>query len=328
MNFVSNGIQNTVDKIINSFCFSYDLHEMTFRKELAQFVASKDMNAHEDDDEAMLEAVWGVIAAKDKDYKFAISAGSMMATAPPSPLNFMKNYAPDLRSVFFRVPCFTKLLPAADIKFKETVDTVSLHIKSHDPGYGSSLQIAFYFTFLIRMARAQTSEPFIILKLELDKKYETCEKLSEFMGCSIERGNACSIHVSKSDAMIPFVGADRIMWMEAASELNRRLLGDKDLSLYEQVNDILMEDLPFGSVTIDHVIERLGVGKRTFQRRLKQDGISFRQILAETRFKLATKFLRQGKMSKTEIAYQLGYRDANSFYRVHKEWTKSGQADD
>ena len=38
--------------------------------------------------------------------------------------------------------------------------------------------------------------------------------------------------------------------------------------------------------------------------------------------------IRQGKMSKTEIAYQLGYRDANSFYRVHKEWTKSGQADD
>ena len=43
---------------------------------------------------------------------------------------------------------------------------------------------------------------------------------------------------------------------------------------------------------------------------------------------LQTTFLWQGKISKTEIAYRLGYRDPDSFYRVYKERTKSRLADD
>ena len=178
------------------------------------------------------------------------------------------------------------------------------------------------------MARAQTSAPFIVSKLELDKKHKTCIKLAEFMGCNVEQGDVNSIHISKSNATIPFVGAYTIMWVEAASELNRRLFENKKSSLHKQVHDILMEELPVGYVMIDHVIERIGIGKRTLQRRLKQDGVSFRQVLDEARFKLATEFLRQGDMSKTEIAYLLGYRDPNSFYRVYKQWAKSRLADD
>ena len=34
MNFGSIGIQKTVDKIINNFCYTYDLHETEFRNSL------------------------------------------------------------------------------------------------------------------------------------------------------------------------------------------------------------------------------------------------------------------------------------------------------
>ena len=77
--------------------------------------------------EIMLEGLWSLIATKDKGYQFAILAGSMMAIAPPTPLNFIKNYAPDLLSVFRRVPYFAEYLPVANINFKETTDTVSLY---------------------------------------------------------------------------------------------------------------------------------------------------------------------------------------------------------
>ena len=91
MNFGSIGIQKTVDKIINNFCYTYDLDETEFRKELAQFTASKtsyigdDNEDGEDGMEIMLEGLWSLIATKDKGYQFAILAGSMMAIAPPPP---------------------------------------------------------------------------------------------------------------------------------------------------------------------------------------------------------------------------------------------------
>lgn len=251
-----------------------------------------------------------------------------MAVAPPIPFNFIKNYAPDLRSVFQRAPFFAKCLSISDIQFHETSDTVSLSIAGQQNEQGTTLQIVSFFAFLIKLARNQTSEPFIAQKLTLTTMHKTCDMLSKFMGCDIERGSTNSIHIHKSEALIAFVGADNVMWMEAESELQRRSLGRVNSALYEEVQTILMDTLSVGNGTVDPVTERLGISKRTLQRRLKKDGLSFRQILDDTRFRLANDFLRQGKISKTEIAYRLGYRDPNSFYRVYKEWAKSRLADD
>lgn len=328
MNLELAEIQKTTDKLITEFCLMYDADESVFRKEVADITASQ--GAHNDEYviQATLKAVWNAIAVRAKGYEFAILVGSKMAEAPPIPFNFMKNYAPDMRSVFWRAPFFTRYLPATDIKCHETTDTLSLYIKAQEPGHGSCLRIASYFTFLIRMARAQTSEPFIVKKLELDQQYTNCHQLRDFMGCDIEYSDTNSIHIKKSEATVPFLGANAVMWTEAESELKRRSFGVEKSPLYKDVFSILMETLPMGNGMIDPVIERMGISKRTLQRRLKKDGISFREILDETRFWLASEFLKQGDMSKTKIAYRLGYSDPNSFYRVYKAWEKSRFADD
>jgi len=321
----------TVDKLVSKFCRMYDIDEKVFRQEVADITASKIAHNREYDEydaQSLLDGVWTVIAAKSKGYEFAILAGSKMAVAPPIPFNFIKNYAPDLRSVFQRAPFFAKCLSVSDIQYHETSDSVSLSIAEHQTEHGTLLQIVSFFAFLIKMARTQTSEPLIAQKLTLTSTHKTCDMLSKFIGCDIERGSTNSIHVHKPEALIPFVSADNVMWMEAESELQRRSLGRVNSALYEEVQSILMHTLSVGNGTVDPVIERMGISKRTLQRRLKKDGLSFRQVLNDTRFRLANNFLRQGKISKTEIAYRLGYRDPNSFYRVYKEWTKSRLADD
>lgn len=323
MDFELTEIQETTDKLITEFCLTYHVDETVFSKEVADKSASHDTHSHECVTQTTLKAVWNVIGVRAKSFEFAILAGSKMAEAPPIPFSFMKNYAPDLLSVFRRAPYFKAYLPAAEIKCHETADTLSLYIKVQDPDHGSCLQIASYFTFLIRMARVQTSEAFIVKKLELDRQYTDCHQLSDFMGCDIDYSGINSIHISKSEAIEPFLVADVVMWMEAENELRRRSFGVGKSALYQEVYGVLMETLPMGNGKFDTVIERMEISKRTLQRRLKKDGISFREILDETRFWLATEFMKQGDISKTEIAYRLGYSDPNSFYRVYKAWKKS-----
>jgi len=97
----------TIDKLVSSFCHMYDIDEKLFRQEVADITASKIAHNREYDEydaQSMLNGVWTVVAAKSKDYEFAILAGSKMAVAPPIPFNFIKNYAPDLRSVFQCAP--------------------------------------------------------------------------------------------------------------------------------------------------------------------------------------------------------------------------------
>ena len=207
----------TVDKLGSSFCHMYDIDEKVFRQEVSDTTASKiahnrEYDAHDVyDAQSMLADVWTVIATKSKYYEFAMLAGSKMAVAPPIPFNFIKNYALDLRSVFQRAPYFAKCLSVSDIQFHETSDTVSLSIAEHRTENGTLLQVVSSYAFLIKMARTQTSEPFIAQKLTLAIKHKTCDMLSKFMGCDIERGSTNSIHVHKSEALIPFVGADNVM---------------------------------------------------------------------------------------------------------------------
>ena len=63
------------------------------------------------------------------------------------------------------------------------------------------------------------------------------------------------------------------------------------------------------------------MSKRTLQRRLGDEGQSFRQQLDRTREQLARHYLKQPGLSTSEIAFLLGFEDPNSFYRAFMAWT-------
>ncbi|WP_240532283.1 helix-turn-helix domain-containing protein [Agrobacterium tumefaciens] len=69
--------------------------------------------------------------------------------------------------------------------------------------------------------------------------------------------------------------------------------------------------------------KKLGVGTRTLQRRLQEEGSSFQHILDAVRTALADHFLRKTMMSSAEISLLLGFEDANSFVRAFRGWTGS-----
>ena len=69
------------------------------------------------------------------------------------------------------------------------------------------------------------------------------------------------------------------------------------------------------------VARKLGTSTRTLQRRLKQEGKGFQEILARTREELARHYLKSSNLSGSEISFLLGYDDPNSFFRAFQSWT-------
>ena len=59
---------------------------------------------------------------------------------------------------------------------------------------------------------------------------------------------------------------------------------------------------------------------RTMQRRLAADGTTFQDVLEEARNELAQHYLLHSPLELTEVAYLLGYEDANSFFRAFRSW--------
>ena len=71
----------------------------------------------------------------------------------------------------------------------------------------------------------------------------------------------------------------------------------------------------------DKVATLLGMSARSLQRRLKEQGTSYVQVLRDTRRELAIGHLREPHCSVTEIAFLLGFEDASAFARAFRSWT-------
>ena len=72
--------------------------------------------------------------------------------------------------------------------------------------------------------------------------------------------------------------------------------------------------------SIDQVAQHLNLSLRTLQRRLQDEGVSYKQLLEEVRKDFAMSYLRNPELSISEIAYLLGYRETSAFSRACKRW--------
>ena len=94
-------------------------------------------------------------------------------------------------------------------------------------------------------------------------------------------------------------------------------------SLSIQVRDHLFHRLAASGelMEIEELSSMLNMEIHTLRRRLRKEGLSFKELCAIARQDLAVKLLNQQDASIEEVALQLGYVEPSSFTRAFKAWT-------
>ena len=95
---------------------------------------------------------------------------------------------------------------------------------------------------------------------------------------------------------------------------------DKE-NLIERVKAAIVDALPSGQVSDATIAKALYMTERTLQRRLREQGTTFKQLLTEVRRELADQYIRNSRMSLQEISFLLGFSELSSFSRAFKRWT-------
>ena len=88
-----------------------------------------------------------------------------------------------------------------------------------------------------------------------------------------------------------------------------------------RVRAVLIDGLSSGKVTQRAVASALHMSLRTLQRKLEEEGTSYKALLDETRRELARQYLRQPAISVNEVTYLLGFSEPSNFARAFKRWT-------
>ncbi|MBI6896571.1 AraC family transcriptional regulator [Pseudomonas putida] len=101
-------------------------------------------------------------------------------------------------------------------------------------------------------------------------------------------------------------------------EREQRSISDE---LLPQVTRMIALGMASGVPSLDEVSARMGLSRRTLQRRLKEQAIEFSVLVEEVRRDLALGYLNHSDYSMTQISLLLGYAESGSFTRAFRRWT-------
>lgn len=83
----------------------------------------------------------------------------------------------------------------------------------------------------------------------------------------------------------------------------------------------LPDALEAGHFSAETIATELGLSKRTLQRRLSAENLTFKALLDDYRHGQAVLMLQSGERDMGQIAYALGYNEQSSFNRAFRRWT-------
>jgi AraC-like DNA-binding protein len=97
--------------------------------------------------------------------------------------------------------------------------------------------------------------------------------------------------------------------------------------LLVSVRKTIGESMRDGDPTLSQVAQKMAIGPRTLQRRLREYGVDFKRLVEDTRRRVSLRYLRDPNHTLTEVAYLLGYSEVSAFNRAFKRWTGSTPSD-
>jgi AraC-like DNA-binding protein len=92
-------------------------------------------------------------------------------------------------------------------------------------------------------------------------------------------------------------------------------------TLLDHTRIALRQAILKGDVQLNTVSRSLGLGARTLQRKLKEHGVAYNELLSATRRDLAEHYLRGSQMTLREISDRLAFAQPGEFHRAFRQWT-------
>ena len=87
------------------------------------------------------------------------------------------------------------------------------------------------------------------------------------------------------------------------------------------LRSVLGDGLTRGDVRLKTTARKLALSCRALQRKLNEQGTSYRAVLDRLRCELAIDLLMEGQIETEEIAHFLRFSEPSSFYRAFQRWT-------
>jgi AraC-like DNA-binding protein len=119
---------------------------------------------------------------------------------------------------------------------------------------------------------------------------------------------------------LPLSSADPFTAAAVEADVSQRIRGATSGPLVDHLRVAVRAELRGGQPSVASIARRLGVGGRALRRRLEDERLSIRAIVASVQRDRASALLADGASIK-QVAFELGFSEPSAFSRAYKRWT-------
>jgi len=279
---------------------------------------------------AELFALWRTVQAMSPEPGFGLKLGTELRFERSHPVAIAGVCSRTFGDALQRLARYKQLTCPEEIrvhrKAKETsVEFFFIEAREAQP----AIMVDLGLSWILNVARRGSDGGITPLRLEVTRTVKHRALLESHFGCPVYfKADRNALVFRSSDLDTPFVTHNEELVAIIGTHLDSELkVRNARGTVSELVKDALKRSLAGKRPTLQDVDQELGLSTRTLQRRLIESQVTFLQLMENARRELAQHYLKHSAVELNEVAYLLGYEDANSFFRAFQMWEGTSPGD-
>lgn len=232
-------------------------------------------------------------------------------------------FAREYRDGLHRLARFKWLCTPEELEIVETDRECRVEVHwPHAAGAEPDALTELTFAVIVELGRRGTGRQIKPIRVEMARQGPLTRTCESYFSAPISTGCDRNVLVlDRADLDLPFAGHNPELLAILEPSLSAAL-GEIEAqsSLSEQVKILIKRRIASGKPEIAEVARELGMSERTLQRRITEQGGSYRGLLDAARQELGRILLADKQNGIEEVAFLLGFQDASSFYRAFRAW--------
>ncbi len=269
--------------------------------------------------------LWRLAVEATGDPAFGLAVSGHVHQTTFHALGYSLMASPTLQQAFERLVRYFRIVTdAGDLQFVEIPQGFSFRIlPAAGPEQPAPEAVDAFLAVNLRMCRSLAGRDFQPLAVRMQRQapvdsapFERLFRLPVQFGA-----DETAMDFSRESMRKPLPYANPELARHNDAILARHLARHERDNLARRVHGCIVDMLSHGEPAQETVARRLHMSLRNLQRRLKEEGTSYSELLNHTRKELGLSYLADSSYSVSEITYLLGFSDSSSFARACKRWT-------
>jgi len=272
-----------------------------------------------------MQKVWRQVVVDTGDEAFGLKYAQNMHPAALQGLGFAWIASSTLYDAFRRLVRYYRIISSAgEVILHEEDGSARLWYKIPAPkGVAAPASLDAALAVFIQLCRFTKGMQFKPARVEMQRVApKDPTPFTSFFQCPISYDcpeNCLYFSLQELNAALPMASPElaRVNDQIVIDYLKRY---DKD-NIVSQVRASIIECLPSGAPGQESIASAMNTSPRSLQRKLSEEGVSYKQLLEDVRKDLAQQYLKESGRSIGEVTFLLGFTEPSNFARSFKRWT-------